>query len=266
MFAQKADMARDRIAQLGAPFVTPNAVVLTHGYSRMVLGVLLGAAERGCHFSVVVAESHARGRGHATAAALSAAGVPVAMIEDCAVAHAMDGAHMTLCGAEAVVESGGVISQTGTYQIAIVASACKKPFYVAAESTKFARKFPLSQLDVPAKGPSREHAAYVGRCPPPETLRVEVCYSPRIPTPRRRHLPSRPSPARQGRLPHRYQENARPEQSSRLGFWCEMGTALSHPQVTSRDYTPPHYITMLFTDLGVLTPSAVSDELIKLFT
>ena len=32
-----------------------------------------------------------------------------------------------------------------------------------------------------------------------------------------------------------------------------------------RDYTPPEYITLLFTDLGVLTPSAVSDELIKLY-
>ncbi|KXJ29025.1 translation initiation factor eIF-2B subunit alpha [Exaiptasia diaphana] len=35
-----------------------------------------------------------------------------------------------------------------------------------------------------------------------------------------------------------------------------------HPLV---DYTPPTYITLLFTDLGVLTPSAVSDELIKLY-
>eukprot|EP00794_Sanderia_malayensis_P014409 gene14409-15910_t len=35
-----------------------------------------------------------------------------------------------------------------------------------------------------------------------------------------------------------------------------------HPLV---DYTPPSYITLLFTDLGVLTPSAVSDELIKLY-
>lgn len=35
-----------------------------------------------------------------------------------------------------------------------------------------------------------------------------------------------------------------------------------HPQV---DYTPPSYITLLFTDLGILTPSAVSDELIKLY-
>lgn len=30
------------------------------------------------------------------------------------------------------------------------------------------------------------------------------------------------------------------------------------------DFTPPQYIKLLFTDLGVLAPSAVSDELIKL--
>ncbi|XP_046737180.1 translation initiation factor eIF-2B subunit alpha isoform X1 [Diprion similis] len=35
-----------------------------------------------------------------------------------------------------------------------------------------------------------------------------------------------------------------------------------HPLV---DYTPPSYINLLFTDLGILTPSAVSDELIKLY-
>ena len=35
-----------------------------------------------------------------------------------------------------------------------------------------------------------------------------------------------------------------------------------HPVV---DYTPPPYISLLFTDLGVLTPSAVSDELLKLY-
>ncbi|KAF1804470.1 hypothetical protein FB192DRAFT_1275477 [Mucor lusitanicus] len=38
--------------------------------------------------------------------------------------------------------------------------------------------------------------------------------------------------------------------------------ALSNPSV---DYTPPQYITLLLTDLGVLTPSGVSDELIKLY-
>lgn len=36
----------------------------------------------------------------------------------------------------------------------------------------------------------------------------------------------------------------------------------THPLV---DYTPPLNIKLIFTDLGILTPSAVSDELIKLF-
>lgn len=32
------------------------------------------------------------------------------------------------------------------------------------------------------------------------------------------------------------------------------------------DYLPPEYITFLITDLGVLAPSSVSDELIKLYS
>jgi len=31
------------------------------------------------------------------------------------------------------------------------------------------------------------------------------------------------------------------------------------------DYTPPGYIALLITELGILTPSAVSDELIQLY-
>ncbi|THU69832.1 hypothetical protein C4D60_Mb08t18560 [Musa balbisiana] len=36
-------------------------------------------------------------------------------------------------------------------------------------------------------------------------------------------------------------------------------------ETSARDYTPPQYLTLLFTDLGVLTPSVVSDELIQLY-
>lgn len=35
-----------------------------------------------------------------------------------------------------------------------------------------------------------------------------------------------------------------------------------HPTV---DYTPPDYISLLLTDVGILTPSGISDELIKLY-
>ena len=36
-------------------------------------------------------------------------------------------------------------------------------------------------------------------------------------------------------------------------------------EVPTCDYTPAKYLTLLFTDLGVLTPAAVSDELIQRF-
>lgn len=200
--------ARSKIAKIGAPFVEAGGVVLTTGFSRVVVALLLAAA-RTRHFSVMVAESHPEGEGHKTARQLAEAGVPVTLIEDAAVAYAMSRCQLCLCGAAAVLESGGVISKTGTYQMAIVAHAMKKPFYVASESTKFTRLFPLSQHDLPGHETSREHAAFVGRKEPaPPNLTKEK---------------------------------------------------------PSRDYTPPSYITMLFTDLGVLTPSAVSDELIKLF-
>jgi translation initiation factor eIF-2B subunit alpha len=207
MLAKMPLEARIKIARLGAPFVNAGGVVITRGYSRAVLQLLTAAAKTK-HFSVIVAESHPEGDGHQTAHELAQGGVPVTMIEDVAVAYVMSRCQMVLSGAEAVLESGGIINKMGTYQMAIVASACKKPFYVAAESTKFARLFPLSQNDLPEHESAREHAAFVGKGPPPPELKVEK---------------------------------------------------------PSRDYTPPCYITLLFSDLGVLTPSAVSDELIKLF-
>uniref|UniRef100_A0A8C6L3V8 Translation initiation factor eIF2B subunit alpha n=1 Tax=Nothobranchius furzeri TaxID=105023 RepID=A0A8C6L3V8_NOTFU len=52
-------------------------------------------------------------------------------------------------------------------------------------------------------------------------------------------------------------------------FKYKADTLKSHQNLSEADpiidYTPPSLITLLFTDLGVLTPSAVSDELIKLY-
>lgn len=41
-----------------------------------------------------------------------------------------------------------------------------------------------------------------------------------------------------------------------------IGMESEHPLV---DYTPAEHINLLFTDLGILTPAAVADELIKLY-
>jgi translation initiation factor 2B subunit (eIF-2B alpha/beta/delta family) len=42
-----------------------------------------------------------------------------------------------------------IVAQVGTFQMGIVAKAFNKPFYVAAESYKFARLYPLNQRDLP---------------------------------------------------------------------------------------------------------------------
>jgi len=47
-----------------------------------------------------------------------------------------------------VVENGGIISRLGTYQIGLLAKAAGKPFYVAAETHKFVRLYPLGQYDL----------------------------------------------------------------------------------------------------------------------
>jgi len=96
--------------------------------------------------------------------------------------------------------------RVGTYQMAMVASALRKPVYVAAESYKFSRIFPLNQKDVPKDDLIETSKLAL------DTLPIDV--------------------------------------------------PLDSP---TSDYTPPKYITLLFTDLGILTPSAISDELIKLY-
>ena len=52
-------------------------------------------------------------------------------------------------GAEAIVESGGIINTVGTYQMALVSKATNTPFYVVGESFKFVRLYPLNQSEIP---------------------------------------------------------------------------------------------------------------------
>lgn len=66
---------------------------------------------------------------------------------------------------------------------------------------------------------------------------------------------SRLYPLNQRDLPNDYK-------FSKESLGKENELAQAHPLV---DYTSPAYITLLFTDIGILTPSAVSDELIKLY-
>lgn len=154
LFASRAIAARNGIAEAGWRFVREGKVVLTHGASRSVTGLLERAAARNGQgkFKVVYVRDEARvDESDRVVKELRGKGIPVAEIPEAAVAHVLGllrQVHMVFVGAEAVTQNGGIISRLGTFQIAQLASRANIPFYVAAETHKFVRKFPLDQRDL----------------------------------------------------------------------------------------------------------------------
>lgn len=109
--------------------------------------------------------------------------------------------------------------------MAMCSKAHNKPFYVVAESFKFVRLYPLNQQDVPDKFKVRQNGM---------RARTFTAFL--------------------------YTSSLLQYKADTLKTVKNLSE--EHPMI---DYTPPSLITLLFTDLGVLTPSAVSDELIKLY-
>ncbi|CAA3006798.1 translation initiation factor eIF-2B subunit alpha-like [Olea europaea subsp. europaea] len=150
-FGEISYKARKIIAMLSQEFIFDGCTILVHGFSRVVLEVLRTAAQNRKLFRVFCTEGRPDRTGLRLSNELAKLDVPVKLLIDSAVAYSMDEVNMVFVGADGVVESGGIINMMGTYQIALVAKSLNKPVYVAAESYKFARLYPLDQKDmVPA--------------------------------------------------------------------------------------------------------------------
>jgi translation initiation factor eIF-2B subunit alpha len=105
--------------------------IMTHGYSKAVISILLNATKKGKRFNVMVTglffsliklfktEGRPYSFGYKTSNILSKAGIPVTLITDSAVAHLISKVDFVLSGAEGVVENGGIIHSIGSYQLAI---------------------------------------------------------------------------------------------------------------------------------------------------
>ncbi|KAA8570926.1 hypothetical protein EYC84_000307 [Monilinia fructicola] len=215
LFVSRAKAARHNIAMLGRDFVRDGSVVLTHGGSRVVGALLDKAAEArasggNVRFKVIYVMNDAR----------------IATISEGAIGYAMGKVDLVIVGAEGVVENGGVISRLGTYQIASLAKAAGKPFYVAAESHKFVRLYPLGQYDL---GIDQEVIDF--RTEDDE----EEKFGDKTPKIEERE---------------EYFEANKIEKSR-------------SDAVDAVDFTPPALISALITESGVWTPSAVSEELIS---
>lgn len=109
-------------------------VIMTHGYSRVVMQALLTAVKsHGKRVRVYVTESRPSGQGLRTYERLRKEGIPCTVVLDTAVAYIIDRVDMCLLGAEAVAESGGTFNAIGSYQMGLIAKAANKPVFALAE-------------------------------------------------------------------------------------------------------------------------------------
>ena len=203
VFLRKANKARSKIAKLACAWIPHGASILTHSKSRVVLEILKESYAKNGNFSVYVCESAPDRSGISMVEELNKIGIKCTLILDAAVGAVMEKVDFVLLGAEAVVESGGIINKIGTSTIGLCAKMLNKPVYVAVESFKFVRFYPLDNRDIPDE------------------------------------------------FKYKY---------STITSVKDLEN--EHPLI---DYTQPSLLTLLFTDIGILTPSAVSDELVKLY-
>ncbi|ERF76498.1 hypothetical protein EPUS_06160 [Endocarpon pusillum Z07020] len=251
LFVQRAKKARAKIADEGRLFIHEGSTILTNGGSRVVSALLLRAAESqpsGPRFRVIyvlpfVSSSKtlgkAEGEGHPTITLLRSHSIPVACIPYAALATALPLIDLVLVGAEGVVENGGIISRLGTHQIGLLARSAGKPMYVAAESYKFVRLYPLGMGDLPVR------QNIINFEPVDEEEEEEVWAV----------------------IDGKEEKNDGAENDESDAD--AMGKRRQGKEITSLedavDFTPPNLISALITENGVLTPSAVSEELIKLW-
>src|SRR5919108_2558267 len=128
------------------------------------LGVIRAAIEAGKRISVIATETRPVMQGsRLTAFELRHDGIDVSLIPDTAVGHMMSRGIIkrVIVGADRVLRTGHVFNKIGTYQVAILASKHKVPFYVAAPLSTF--DFESSPQDVVIEERSVDEVVKVGK-------------------------------------------------------------------------------------------------------
>ena len=232
LFVKRANEARQKIALHALPFIREESTIITYGYSRVVQTLLKHAAESNRYFNViyVLPSTGISDILSESIASLSKLSIPTATIPLSALNYALASIPTSstgsqfLIGATAVFENGSIITGLGAHQIALVAKSVSIPFYVAVESYKFVRNFPLGY------GPGDLARMGVKQ----DVLRFSFAMPSSAPAPQ-----------------------------------SESREAGDKNQLTAEDgmieITSPDLIAALITENGIMSPNAVSEELIKLW-
>ncbi|KAK2537789.1 Eif2b1 [Columba livia] len=235
IFLTKVSASRNKIARLCHPFIRDGARILTHAYSRVVLRVLEAAVESKKRFSVYVTESQPDQAGQV-------------LIHLCFVSvnRAKNGK-----GLEEAEHSCDCDSGCCSWYVTCYITQQDLDFFPPLNS------YIMEKVDLVLVGAEGvvESGGIINKI---GTNQIAVCA-------KAQNKPFyvvaesfkfvRLFPLNQQDVPDKFKYKADTLKTSQ-------NLTEEHPWI---DYTSPSLITLLFTDLGVLTPSAVSDELIKLY-
>lgn len=221
LFIQRAKTAASKIASHARPFIKDNAVLFTYDSGSPVISSLLSSiSESGRYVSVAhVTTSTSSRTKPLVSPSMPYTTVPIheltyalSSLEPSQLQHAI-----FIVSATAVLENGGIIAPMGTQQLALLAHAHGIPFYVAVESFKFVREFPL--------GSGEAELNKMGLKQPTLVFSTE-------------------------------ETNRSQAKEDRKALQDEADKV---------DITAPYLISALITENGTMTPSAVSEELVKLW-
>ena len=95
-----------------------------HGYSTVVIHVLIKAVQRGVRFNVIVTEGQSGKNGAHIKKLLEQSNIPTKLISNSAVGIVMPKVDCIFVGCEAVLENGGIMNKIGTFTLAL----CAKTF------------------------------------------------------------------------------------------------------------------------------------------
>jgi methylthioribose-1-phosphate isomerase len=164
--------ANRQMGSNGARLFEDGDVVLTHCNAGSLatvaygtaLGVIRSAKESGKRLSVIATETRPVMQGaRLTAFELRHDGLDVSLMPDTAVGHMMSRnvIKRVIVGADRVLRTGHVFNKIGTYQVAILASKHKVPFYVAAPISTF--DFESNPADVIIEERSIDEVVQIGK-------------------------------------------------------------------------------------------------------
>lgn len=163
------------------------------------------------------------------------------IVPDSAVAALLTDVDFIVVGAYGVTDQGSLIHCPGTQQLAMLAHAFKVPFYVLCESFKFCRIFPLSAAEL---NPIPRPVGHFGMASSPtgQSAGASVAASP---------------PSSTAGYPPQAREGTGVFPSPWSSTW-------PHKVANTVDLVPPQFIALILSEVGIITPSTVAHELIRL--